>query len=454
MADAFSLATEFALIDPYRPADAIAFYRGKRVSQQEYLQRLVALALRLPQSGQVINLCRNRYLFLLGFGAALQARCASILPPNRQPETLREIAAAYPGSVCLHDEDGVNPFADLGVPCIRVDAQGDAIEAVGRPPLLAGGQLAVIASTSGSTGQPVSHAKPWFTLCGTASLLARRLVAEGERPAVIATVPSQHMCGLEMTVMMALQGGCVISDGHPFYPGEVVEALQCLPQPRLLVTTPIHLRYLLQSPLALPGVERVVSATAPLERSLQVSGRIRRLAEARFGGRLDEIFGFAEAGSIATRHSSVEQDWHLLDDMQLGAAHGRVEVTGPQLARPEVLHDTIECVDGQRFKFLGRAADMINVAGKRASLTALTAKLLQIDGVVDGVFFIPDDSTGRPAALVVSDLEEQQIVASLAGSVDPVLLPRPVRKVPRIPRNPTGKVTRELLQQMLVGGGE
>jgi acyl-coenzyme A synthetase/AMP-(fatty) acid ligase len=396
----------------------------------------------------VINLCRNRYHFLLGFGAALQVRCASILPPNRQPGTLRAIAAAYPGSVCLHDDRGANAFANLGIECIRVDTQQGVEGISGEPPLIAPRQLAVIASTSGSTGQPVSHDKFWFTLCATARLLARRLVTAGERPAIVATVPSQHMYGLEMTIMMVLQGGCVMSDSHPFYAHDITAVLHGLPHPRMLVTTPIHLRHMLRSLSPMPVVERVVSATAPLDQSLA------RAAEMQFGGRLDEIFGFTEAGSIATRQSSVEQSWSLLDGMKVRPEKNATYVTGLHLPRPEVLHDIVAAIDEQRFDYLGRAADMINVGGKRASLVELTARLLDIDGVDDGVVFMPGEGAQRPAALVVSELGERQIIASLARSVDPVLLPRPVKKVTRIPRNPTGKVTRESLHQMLGADGE
>ena len=36
---------------------------------------------------------------------------------------------------------------------------------------------------------------------------------------------------------------------------------------------------------------------------------------------------------------------------------------------------------------------MVNIAGKRSSLAYLTAQLMAIDGVEDGVFLMPDDST-------------------------------------------------------------
>ena len=39
----------------------------------------------------------------------------------------------------------------------------------------------------------------------------------------------------------------------------------------------------------------------------------------------------------------------------------------------------------------GREADQINIAGHRVSLGDLNQKLLEIDGVQDGVFFLPEE---------------------------------------------------------------
>ena len=93
---------------------------------------------------------------------------------------------------------------------------------------------------------------------------------------------------------------------------------------------------------------------------------------------------------------------------------------------------------------------MNNVAGKRASLADLSLKLLAINGVHDGLFFLPirDTANQRPAALVVSDLTEKQILQQLALHMDPAFLPRPLRKVDRLPRTETGKLTHAALQTL------
>ena len=66
-----------------------------------------------------------------------------------------------------------------------------------------------------------------------------------------------------------------------------------------------------------------------------------------------------------------------------------------------------QLVQGEsRFKLLGRHADLVNIAGNRASLSDLNLKLNAIDGVRDGVFIMPDnqadDDVQRVAALVVA----------------------------------------------------
>jgi acyl-coenzyme A synthetase/AMP-(fatty) acid ligase len=73
--------------------------------------------------------------------------------------------------------------------------------------------------------------------------------------------------------------------------------------------------------------------------------------------------------------------------------------------------------------------------------------------VKDGVFFMPDDSNGemkRPLAFVVAPgLKGENILGALRNSVDAVFLPRPLYFVDALPRNTTGKITREALVQLM-----
>ena len=109
--------------------------------------------------------------------------------------------------------------------------------------------------------------------------------------------------------------------------------------------------------------------------------------------------------------------------------------------------------DSTHFALLGRTADMINIAGKRASLAYLNHHLLMIDGVKDGSFFWPDhnevESIQRLVAFVVApELDRAQLRAALARIVDPAFMPRPIFWVGQLPRNSTGKLTRASLRTL------
>ena len=97
-------------------------------------------------------------------------------------------------------------------------------------------------------------------------------------------------------------------------------------------------------------------------------------------------------------------------------------------------------------------ADQVNIAGHRMSLGDLNQTLLDIDGVQDGVFFLPDEDpefvTRLTAFVVAPGKSEDQIQRALRARVDPVFLPRPLVLVSRLPRNATGKLPRELLRQL------
>ena len=70
-----------------------------------------------------------------------------------------------------------------------------------------------------------------------------------------------------------------------------------------------------------------------------------------------------------------------------------------------------------------------------------------LTGVVEGIFVLPDvtgTKVQRLMALVVAPhLGQRQLLTALADRLDPVFLPRPLIKVTALPRNETGKITRE-----------
>jgi hypothetical protein len=234
-------------------------------------------------------------------------------------------------------------------------------------------------------------------------------------PSIVATVPAQHSYGFESSVLLALLGGAAFDAGRPFYPADIAEALARQPRPRALVTTPVHLKALLLSGTALPPVDLVLSATAPL------SPQLAQQAESRLAGRVIEIYGCTEAGQVAIRRTTATEVWTTLAGLRIESQPSddgqRFVVNGGHVLEATPLADQLELLDAQRFRLLGRANDLIHVAGKRSSLAHLNFHLNRIDGVDDGVFWLPDgvaDGVVRLVAFVVApSLSARHIIAAL-----------------------------------------
>ena len=126
---------------------------------------------------------------------------------------------------------------------------------------------------------------------------------------LVATVPPQHMYGFESSVLLALHGGATLDAGRPFFPADIATALARTQAPRVLVTTPFHLKTVLDADVALPPLALLVCATAPL--APQLAAR----AEQRLGAPLLEIYGCTEAGQVATRRTTAGAEWRTFDDV-------------------------------------------------------------------------------------------------------------------------------------------
>ncbi len=412
----------------------IAWHRGRTIDREEFLshvhQVMRALA---PWPDYVINLCEDRYLFMVAFAAGV-AQCRTILlPPSRAIGQIADIASGYPRSRRLTDSDvggvlsNAAGSADLEVPVEHV---------------------AAIVFTSGSTGVARPHQKRWGDLVLHARLAARRLAIDAsDRVTIVATVPAQHMYGLETTVLLPLIAGATVHSGRPFFPEDIRCALAEVPEPRILVSTPMHLQVCLAAALEWPAIECVISATAPLSKLLAAH------VEQALRTRVVEIYGCTEAGSIASRRTVEGDLWHAYEGLTLREVDGAVQVSGAPLPDAVPLTDVLRLHGTATFHLLGRHSDMVNIAGKRASLAELNIRLTEIDGVVDGIFIAPEssaDSVARLVALVVApDLSENEILAALAPRIDPIFLPRPLHKVEALPRTDSGKLPKEALAEFL-----
>lgn len=449
------MSATLPLLAGYASLDAVfAWRRGEPVSCSRFLADVDAVAASLPDRGHVLNVCADRYRFAVGLAAAMVRGQTSLLPPSTHAGTVRQLATRFPDVYCLAEA----PQPDIDLPQTMVAASSSGADAVATRdvPSFPLDRTVAHVFTSGSTGTPTLHRKRWGSLVVNVRSEAERLGCSGtDAPlAIVATVPAQHMYGFESSLWMAMQSGAAIVAERPFYPADITEALERIPGRRMLVTTPFHLKALVAESTQLPSVELVLCATAPLSLALAKD------AEQRFEAPVAEIYGCTETGQLASRRPTVDPCWLPLGDVRLAIdAAGHAIASGGHVEQPTALSDLIEPAPdhatSQRFTLAGRAVDLVNIAGKRTSLGHLNAQLNAIDGVVDGVFVVPEDDAAardgvtRLAAVVVAPtLDGARLLAALRTRIDAVFLPRPIHFVDRLPRNSTGKLTHALLQQL------
>ncbi len=343
-------------------ADAVFAYRGGHaVGVAGFLQDVARTAAMLPERRHVLNLCADRYRFAVALGAALVRGQVSLLPPNQAPDLIERLASSYPGLYCLGDQAAPGGPPQTVLETVVFPEPAEQERAAVPVPVLPETQAGVIVFTSGSTGEPVPHPKSWGSLVRGAHAEIERLGVDGGL-SVLGTVPAQHVYGLESTVLMAMQGGCALHAGRPFYPADIRAALEELPRPRGLVTTPVHLRVLLAETEPLPPADFLLCATAPLSPQLAAE------AEARFAAPLHEIYGCTESGGIAVRRTVETGEWLALRNVKLRTSGGRTWVKGGHVEIEVPLADVIELRGRGKFVLHGRTADLVNIAGKRTSL--------------------------------------------------------------------------------------
>jgi acyl-coenzyme A synthetase/AMP-(fatty) acid ligase len=447
-----------------RDLDApMAWHDGRSVSGRQFLADAARLAAQLPTPGPAVNLCADRYAFAVGLAAALMRGQASLLPPDARADTLSRIGELAGSdspvyAVVDHPELETPGMARVVVDPAALEIRDDALVDV---PLIDRHLHAVSLLTSGSTGVPQPHAKHWHGLVDNVTAATARLCALLHRPSLagltlVSTVPVQHSYGLESTVLLAMLGGAAFHSGRAFFPADVAQALASVPAPRALVTTPFHLKTLLLAGIELPPVDLILSATAPL------SPQLAAQAESAMGGVLIEIYGSTETGQVASRRPTQSEVWETF-----GAVRVRVEphaagqegvegsdrfiVEGDFVLEATVVADVLELIDERHFRLLGRANDLIHVAGRRSSLGHLNYHLNSIAGVEDGAFWLPDDvrdGVVRPVAFVVAPgISASDLIAALRQRLEPVFVPRRVVHVAALPRVGTGKLTVRALRE-------
>jgi acyl-coenzyme A synthetase/AMP-(fatty) acid ligase len=423
-------------------SSVIVHRRGQAITAGTLLSDAAALAERLPEKTHVANLCADRYHFTVAFLAAMLRRQITLLPSNEAAAALMALTTDYPDLYFLRDD----PLAGLPAERVLIYPNDLEVTRVDTVPAFPDQMPAAIFFTSGSTGTPLANPRHWGALVNSARAAGQALgLGSLDGAHILGTVPHQHSYGFESILCLALQHGLAFHGARSLLPADIVADLASLPGPRILVTTPIHLRALVDHGGGFPQVGRIICATAPLAPELASK------AEARMDTQLHEIYGCSEVGQIAMRRTSQVAEWTCLAGIVLEERASDIWAAGPSAARAAPLNDVIELLGPDRFLLQGRKSDIVNIAGKRSSLSYLNHHLNAIPGVEDGVFVVPDtagDFARLTAYVVAPTLTARQIVTALRAHLDSAFLPRPIHLVEALPRNALGKITADDLESL------
>ena len=421
----------------------VATWQGRQIRYTDFVAHVHEVVHKLPEREFAINLCEDRYLFLVTFIAVLVKKQTNLLPASKLPALISEMVEDYPGSYVLSDNE--NTSCDFLLKAGDLSqTSNEKLELIS----IKAEHVAAVVFTSGSTGKSRPNIKSWGSLYTEATLAIERFALQPDKvDAIVATVPPQHMYGLVTSIIIPLLSAIKIVCAPTLYPADIELAVNSVAGKSALITTPIHLKACVDSNIAWHTITFVISATAmmPLE--------LARSVEQQLQTTLYEIYGASEYGSVATRRTVEQTVWKLYEGMTILFKNGNTYLQGPQFKNDIAVHDIVEIKDAAHFELVGRDSDLIKIAGKRISLTDLNQKLWDIEGVVDGVFFAPQDGgklNARLTAFVVAPgLSKDQVLTALKKHIEPTFLPRPLILVAELPRNATGKLPQKELQNLL-----
>ena len=428
------------LVVAFGPDGEVTLAELRRGSLQ--LARAMARHAGAGQPGARWALCfDDSLLFTQALLACALGGYQAILPGHQRLAGLQALQAQFDGLLT----DGELPGAALAVPQLRLPllVADDELEADGAA--LLPERLDLTLFSSGSTGEPKAIPKAWPQL---EAELRVQMALWGERlvdTRVLASVSHQHIYGLLFRILLPLALGRPFDRRSIDYPEQL--ALQTAPW--ALIASPAFLSRL-DPAIPAAGCRLIVSSGGPLQ-----PGDAHQ-AKLLLGQLPVEIFGSSETGGIGWRQRhQVQTPWTTLPGVEVRVGPDQcLLLRSPFLPTAEWL----DCADrilmtGAGFELLGRQDRVVKLEEKRISLDEVEARL-QALAEVESAAVLPLQQGQRQilgAVLVLSEAGASRwaelgpgrfllaLRQQLRPWLEPVALPRSVRRVEQMPVNAQGK---------------
>ncbi|MGE3311097.1 MAG: class I adenylate-forming enzyme family protein [Limisphaerales bacterium] len=326
--------------------------------------------------------------------------------------------------------------------------------------------------TSASTGVSRMVA---FTAAQLAADADQIVETMGLRPGWpnVAVISLAHSYGYSNLVLPLLLHGIPLVVAESRLPEALRRACRTRPEVTL-PAVPVLWRQWFEAGSIPANIRLAISAGAPLAVSLE------RAIHERHGLKIHNFYGSTECGGIAYDSGCVprsSETWvgHPMRGVDLSVgADGCLEVRGASVGLgyvpPDTLHlghgryrshDLVE-VSHSGVSLLGRATDLINVAGRKVAPETIERAVSAIPGVAAClVFGVPEQVAGRnehivaivaPSGDAASGLDLDRIRADLLQGLPAWQIPREWKVVEKIPANTRGKISRDAWRQRYLAG--
>jgi acyl-CoA synthetase (AMP-forming)/AMP-acid ligase II len=317
--------------------------------------------------------------------------------------------------------------------------------------------------TSGSTGRPKGIVTSEENLLADCASICATMDIRGE-DINFGAIPLAHSYGFSNLVLPLITQGTALVVSNDYLPQTIIDSCNrysCTVLPGIPMMFD-HLASMPRTAGRFRSVRTFISAAAPLPPSTS-----RRFRD-RFGASIHSFYGCSECGGItydrqgaATERGTVGA---AMDGVAIslrrsrvivksrGVALGYVQDTFEPFKAGEFITEDLAEIRESEIALIGRANDLINIAGKKVNPREIEQVLLQMDGIQQvKVYGEPAGARGEVvAAAVVADPEvtRERVRAFCRERLSLHKVPRIVKLIERIPVDERGKIRRSALAEL------
>jgi len=300
--------------------------------------------------------------------------------------------------------------------------------------------------TGGSMGKPKIWSKTPRNIFFEALFLQTKFNIT-EHDSFISTVPPYHIYGLLFSIIIPFISSASVLEETYVFPNEIIDTTSSSGA-TILVSVPISYRSLKNHEFKMPSLRIAFSSAGMLDKN---DGE-HFFKETGLG--ITEVYGSTETGGIASRcRPEGEEEWFPFEPVEWIIEDERLlvssEFISPEIPRNSrnyyITGDKVKKSGNKNFILLGRADGVVKIAGNRVDMGDVQNKIRNLKDIRDAFIFSIPSNKGREndiAALIVSDLNENEIKKALAVILETFAMPRRIIITDGIPVLSTGKYER------------